>query len=114
MRKSAIILSLLLMVSCAHATIFGSVRGLAHDPQHRPIGGATVKLVPVNPATASAPTLTATTDQNGEFLFSAVPIGDYVASVDAVGFAPQQKRLSVTSGGSTQVHFPLALSSVNQ
>ena len=114
MRKSAIILSVFLMASFAHATIFGSVRGLAHDPQHRPVGGATVTMVPANPATAAASSLTATTDQNGEFLFPAVPIGDYVVSVEAAGFAPQQKRLSVASGSSAQVHFPLALSSVRQ
>jgi len=28
----------------AHATIFGSVRGVVHDPQHRPIQGASVTL----------------------------------------------------------------------
>src|ERR1019366_10769301 len=27
-----------------HATIFGSVRGIVHDPQHRPIHGATTTL----------------------------------------------------------------------
>jgi len=26
----------------AHATTFGSVRGVVHDPQHRPIQGASV------------------------------------------------------------------------
>src|SRR5256885_4290285 len=109
MRKFAIILSLSLIASCAHATIFGSVRGLAHDPQHRPIGGAKISVVAANAATASAAALTATTDVNGEFLFPAVPIGDYIVSVEAAGFAPQQKRLSVVSGSSTQVHFPLAL-----
>src|SRR5438270_13884666 len=110
MRKFAIILSLFLMASCAHATIFGSVRGLAHDPQHRPIGGAKITVTPANPAAASSATLTATTDQNGEFLFPTVPIGDYIVSVEATGFAPQQKRLTVTSGNVAQVHFPLSLS----
>src|SRR5437660_407173 len=91
MRKFAIILSLFLMASCAHATIFGSVRGLAHDPQHRPVGGAKVSLIPANQATASSATLTATTDQNGEFVFPTVPIGDYIVSVEAAGFASQEK-----------------------
>jgi outer membrane receptor protein involved in Fe transport len=114
MRKSAIILSLVLMASCAHATIFGSVRGLAHDPQHRPVAGAKITVTPVNAATAASATLDAVTDQNGEFLFPAVPIGDYIVSVSAFGFAPQQKRLTVSSGSSAQVHFPLAISPVKQ
>ena len=30
--------------SLAFATIFGSVRGVVHDPQHRPIQGAHIML----------------------------------------------------------------------
>ena len=33
-----------LLGGVAFATIFGSVRGVVHDPQHRPIPGAQVTL----------------------------------------------------------------------
>ncbi len=33
-----------LLATAAYATIFGSVRGVVHDPQHRPIQGAHVTL----------------------------------------------------------------------
>jgi hypothetical protein len=34
----------LLACTLAHATIFGRVLGIVHDPQHRPVAGASVKL----------------------------------------------------------------------
>src|ERR1017187_4655875 len=45
MRRLCLVLfCLLLGVSNAGATIFGTVRGVVHDPQHRPIPGAHVTL----------------------------------------------------------------------
>lgn len=59
-----------------HATIFGKIQGVVHDPQHRPIADATVVLK----SSTSAWSQTTQTDQDGAFNFSAVPIGDYVVS----------------------------------
>ena len=47
----------------AHATVFATVHGVVHDPQHRPIAGADVTLQ----AADSAFTLHAKTDSDGEF-----------------------------------------------
>ncbi len=46
MRPMRIVLlgGLLLVAVAASATIFGSVRGIVHDPQHRPVQGAMVML----------------------------------------------------------------------
>ena len=46
MLRIALLLSsvVVLMSSIAVATIFGSVRGIVHDPQHRRIQGAMVML----------------------------------------------------------------------
>ena len=105
MRKFAFLqLFILLVAFHAGATIFGWVRGVAHDPQHRPVAGAQITIA----STTSSWKQDAVTDDNGEFLL-AVPIGDYTISVNAAGFAPQEKRLAVTSGSSSQVHFPLAV-----
>ncbi len=35
---------LLLFVPLVRATIFGNIRGIVHDPQHRPIAGVEVTL----------------------------------------------------------------------
>src|SRR5260370_24922916 len=71
-----------LMSSIAVATIFGSVRGIVHDPQHRPIQGAMVTLR----SKSSESTKSVNTDANGEFSFNAVPLGDYTVSVSNPGF----------------------------
>jgi hypothetical protein len=66
-----------LMSSIALATIFGAVRGIIHDPQHRPVQGATVMLK----SKSSEWTKNANTDANGEFAFNAVPLGGYSITV---------------------------------
>ncbi len=56
-----------LFASVLHATIFGRIQGIVHDPQHRPVTGATVKLQ----AITSEWSQTAQSDANGEFSFTA-------------------------------------------
>ena len=51
----------------AFATVYGSVRGVVHDPQHHPIGGAAVTLQ----ASDSAFKMESKTNADGEFSFSA-------------------------------------------
>jgi hypothetical protein len=77
----------------AYATIFGKVQGIVHDPQHRPIANASVNLQ----AATSDWNKTTQTDQNGEFSFPAVPIGDYIVTVTQSGFETYFRRHSRTS-----------------
>lgn len=91
-------------------TIFGSVRGIVHDPQHRPIHGATVTLK----AKLSDWKQTATTNDDGEFVFNAVPIGDYSVTVTADGFQNAAQDISVISGSAPVLHFPMDLLTANQ
>jgi hypothetical protein len=92
------------------ATIFGNIRGIVHDPQHRPIAGASVKLE----AITSDWSQTTQTDDNGEFSFSAVPVGDYKITVTQSKFQTSQQIVTVASGSSPILHFPLAIEAVNQ
>jgi outer membrane cobalamin receptor len=96
--------------SVVWATIFGSVRGIVHDPQHRPIQGATVTLK----SKSSEWTKTGSTDSNGEFAFNAVPLGDYSIAVASDGFNPAEQNLVVQSGTEPVVHFPLSLASAKE
>ena len=96
--------------SVVWATIFGSVRGIVHDPQHRPIQGATVTLK----SKSSEWTKTGSTDSNGEFAFNAVPLGDYSIAVASSGFNPAEQNLVVQSGTEPVVHFPLSLASAKE
>jgi hypothetical protein len=100
----------LLSGAVSFATVFGTVRGIVHDPQHRPVADATVKIK----SASSDWSQTMQSDQNGEFSFTAVPLGDYVVSVVKDGFADEQQALTVVSGSSPTLHFQLKISGVNQ
>jgi len=99
-----------LFASGVFATIFGTVRGVVHDPQHRPVANAAVKLK----SATSDWTQTAQTDQDGAFLFTAVPVGDYQVTVTRSGFADEQETVTVVSASSPTLHFQLKIASVNQ
>ncbi|HLJ39972.1 MAG TPA: TonB-dependent receptor [Candidatus Acidoferrales bacterium] len=103
-------LVLFLCACAAFGTIFGTVRGIVHDPQHRPIAGAEVTIK----AAASDWTNSAKSDANGEFNFSAVPVGDYVITVSQPGFATVQQQITVLSDSSPIYHIPLPLATVKQ
>jgi hypothetical protein len=99
-----------LMSSMALATIFGSVRGIIHDPQHRPIQAAMVMLK----SKSSEWTKSVSTDANGEFAFNAVPLGDYSISVASPGFVQAVQGVVVNSGTEPVVHFQLTLAGAKE
>ena len=100
----------LTFASLLHATIFGRIQGIVHDPQHRPIAGASVKLQ----AMTSDWSQTAQTDDNGEFSFAAVPVGDYKITVTQPKFQTSEQTVTVDSGSSPILHFQLAIAALNQ
>jgi hypothetical protein len=97
-------------VVVAFATIFGSVRGVVHDPQHRPVQGAMVMLK----AKTSDWSRTATTDANGAFQFQAVPAGDYSVAVANPGFEQASRDVTVISDTTPVVHFQLAVAGAKE
>lgn len=107
---SLFIAACLLTCTLAHATIFGKIQGIVHDPQHRPVSGASVKLQ----AVTSDWSQTTQTDDNGDFSFTAVPVGDYRITATLAGFDTSEQTLTVTSGSSPILHFQLAIAAVNQ
>jgi hypothetical protein len=102
--------SILLIAFAAWATVFGNVRGIVHDPQHRPIAGANVMLK----SASSAWSQQARTNDNGEFTFTSVPLGDYVVTVEAPGFKPSQENFTLASDSEPILHLQLSLASVSQ
>jgi hypothetical protein len=100
----------LFLGAVAFATIFGSVRGIVHDPQHRPIQGAHVTLKAQN----SAWTKSLDSDSNGEFDFSSVPIGNYTVTVSSRGFQPTQQSAVVQSDTSPVLHYQLAVAGTRE
>ena len=92
------------------ATIFGSVRGVVHDPQHRPIQGAHLTLKAQN----SDWTQSQDSDDHGEFIFTSVPIGNYTVTVSSMGFQQMTQGVIVQSDTSPVLHLQLAIEGVNE
>jgi hypothetical protein len=92
------------------ATIFGRIQGVVHDPQHRPVAGASVKLQ----AITSDYSQTAQADDNGEFSFTTVPVGDYKITVAQPKFETAEQTVTVDSSSSPVLHFQLAIAALNE
>jgi outer membrane cobalamin receptor len=103
-------LYLVVVVSISNATIFGTVRGVVHDSQHRPIPDVQITLK----AKDSAFTLTTQTDVNGDFHFDAVPVAEYVISASKADFASSEQEMTVLSGTAPVLHFELQLAAQTQ
>src|SRR5262249_24162546 len=85
------------------------VRGVVHDPQHRPVADAKIALK----AQASAWTQQAESDSEGEFSISAVPAGAYTIEVALQGFRAITQPLDVAIGGAPILHFQLEIAGVS-
>jgi outer membrane cobalamin receptor len=107
--KLVVFAALLLTTPAAFANIYGAIRGVVHDPQHRPIQDAMVMLK----AKSSDWSKSVATDATGEFQFNAVPLGDYSVSVASQGFAQTSRDVTVVSGTVPVVHFLLTVATAN-
>jgi hypothetical protein len=81
-----------------------------HDPQHRPVAGAVVTLQ----AITSDFSQTAQANDNGEFSFTNVPVGDYKITVTESKFETEAQTVTVASGSSPILHFQLVIATLNQ
>jgi outer membrane cobalamin receptor len=104
------VLFVLALAGASLATVFGTVRGIVHDPQHRPVSGILVVLK----ASASEFTLSARTDDAGQFHFDAVPLGEYTITISDANFVADQQSVAVLSGSAPILHFELRLPTQNE
>ncbi len=112
-RLALVILITAAIVLCASnllASVFGSVRGVVHDPQHRPVQGAHVVLK----AQTSDWTQSVDTTASGEFNFTSVPIGTYTVTVSSQGFLESQQDAIVQSDTTPVLHFKMAVAGTNE
>ena len=96
---------ILLLSASLSATIFSSITGLIHDPQHRPVHGAKVTAQAEN----STWSQTVSSDGSGQFRFDNLPLGSYIVKVEAEGFVIQEQRLTLASGSEARLHFPMTI-----
>ena len=74
-------LLILFYAAMAMAAVLGEVRGIVHDPDHRPIQEAKVVFRRQN----ATQTKTVQSDQDGEFQIDGLPEGTYTVDVSAPG-----------------------------
>jgi TonB dependent receptor/Carboxypeptidase regulatory-like domain/TonB-dependent Receptor Plug Domain len=110
--RRCLLLAALAVVSLplAPAAELTAVRGVVHDPQHRPIAGATVTLR----AAYSDFALTEKTNTSGEFSSSAVPPGVYVVTAAQAGFNTTTQSITIASDTTPVLHFELQVAAVQQ
>jgi len=110
LRLSICAMLVLLCAGQSRASVFGDVRGIVFDPQHGAIAGANLRLRSKSSDFAqdmqSAPT--------GEFLFRAIPIGEYTLTIEAKGFKSIEQSLTVISGNAPVLHFFMTIAPVSQ
>lgn len=105
-----LLFSVLFSVGALWAVVFGAVRGVVHDPDHRPVVGAQV----VVKSTSSDFSWTLSTGPDGNFEATSLPIGAYQVLVTHAGFAPAAQEIVVASGSAPVLHFQLNLGAVTQ
>jgi outer membrane receptor protein involved in Fe transport len=106
LRQCALLGGICILFSASlSASIFGSITGLIHDPQHRPVQGAKVTIW----ANSSKWTQNTISDASGEFRFDNVALGSYTVQVETEGFAPQTQQMTLASGGELRLHFALTV-----
>ena len=102
--------AVLWMAPRARATAFGTVRGVVHDAQHRPVQNAKVVLKENSSQTERA----VQTSASGEFAFDAVTLGAYTLEVSAAGFRTETQTMTVLSGTAPILHFQLQVATQTQ
>jgi outer membrane receptor for ferrienterochelin and colicin len=97
-------------ITALWAVVFGSVQGVVHDPNHRPVMGAIVVLK----STSSDYSQALSTRADGTFGMTSLPTGVYRVSVAQEGFVSAAQTVTVTSGSAPVLHFQLAIGPVQQ
>jgi hypothetical protein len=110
MRYASLILLTPLLTLSAFASIFGSVRGIVHDPQHRPVESAMVMLRSKTSDWAT----TTNTDASGQFTLNAVALGEYTVTIVAPGFNQATATVLLNSGSQPVLHFSLTVATTKE
>src|SRR5262249_7429858 len=107
----ALVLVLMSAVSTlALSPVFGDARGIVLDPHQQVIKGARVTIS----ALASDFIRTAMTNDDGEFIFRSIPLGEYTITVEHAGFAKVQEAVTITTGNTPDMRFQLSLAAFSE
>jgi len=97
--------ALLLIAPAIFANDYGAIRGIVHDPQHRPVENTMVMLH----SKTSDWSASVTTDATGQFIFNGVALGEYTVTVVAPTFNQATQTVTVNSSSQPVLHFSLSV-----
>ena len=97
--------TVLAMPSIASAQDYstGALVGAVRDAAGNPVNGATVEIQ----STSQGFTRRATTSTSGDFRSALLPVGSYVVTITAPGYATSAQSVSVQIGGTSSYNFTL-------
>jgi outer membrane receptor protein involved in Fe transport len=108
-KRTAILITSIIAIlisTWSFASVFGTIKAIVHDPQHRPVQGATVEVQ----SRTSAFKTSGTTNEDGIATVLNVPVGEYDITIASTGFSAAQQSVTVTSGNVQELHFALTVS----
>ena len=88
----------------------GLIRGVVHDPQHRPVSSAEVVLEGAGPSG----NISVRSGADGAFQIDNVADGQYTITVSAPGFAPLEQQAIVKAGKTPVLHLELKVREVSE
>ena len=97
--------SFVFFVTALYAAVVGPLRGVVHDPDHRPVSGAVVTIK----SSSSEFSQQLTTAADGSFEAATLPVGAYQVTVSHEGFATAGQQVVVASDSAPVLHVQLAL-----
>ena len=101
---------LLLSSISVYASVFGTVKVIVHDPQHRPVQDAEV----VVQSRSSALKLQARTNADGVATVLNVPAGEYNVIINAAGFSAEPQPIIVASDNVQELHVALTVAAAKE
>lgn len=111
MKRLLVLLVLVLVLGCTSSDVqrlpaapSGVVRGVAVDSSGAVLPGVVVRIA----------NRTAVTDAEGRFVFTGVPVGEYVFVAELQGLSPVQYRVKVTPEHGAALYAVMNLSSVSE
>ena len=99
-----------LLMLPAFAADQGVIRGVVHDPAHRPIAGAQVVASTAEPARSES----LATNADGGFQFDNLAEGTWTVAVSAPGFQRLEQSVTVAAGRSPVLHLAMEVAGVNE
>jgi hypothetical protein len=88
----------------------GTLRGTVSDQQREPVPGATITIT--SPALLGQ--RTTVSDQDGAYVFRALPPGDYHVAFELASFAPLERTVAVPLGGAVEQDAHLTIAAVTE